>query len=207
MLKVHHLPASRSCRVVWLLEELGLPYEIDAKSLSDGSLRTDAYRAKNPLGRVPTLEDEGTVFYESGAILQYVLERYGEGRLEPEITSPARALYLQWFHWAEATLMPPIVLINGNRFVLKEADRSEAALRVARRQLAKALAVLDGAVAGKKFLVDDQLSAADIMAGYAVTNAKMVGELPDEPEAVHAWLDGLAARPAYQRAFAGGFGR
>ena len=81
-----------------------------------------------------------------------------------------------------------------------------AADRVARRQLAKILAVLDDAVRGREFLVGDQLSAADIMVGYSVTLAKMVGELPPEPRAVHAWLGGLAARPAYQRTFAGGFG-
>lgn len=205
-MKLHHIPGSRSCRVVWLLEELGVPYELAPMSLRDGSLRAPEYRAKNPLGRVPTLEDEGVVFYESGAILQYLLERYGEGRLEPATQSPSRPIFLQWFHWAEATLLPPIVLINGNRFVLKEEDRSDAALRVARRQLAKILAVLDDAVRDKQFLVDDELTAADIMAGYGVTLAKLVGELPDEPTAVHAWLEGLAARPAYKRAFDGGFG-
>lgn len=205
-MKLHHVPGSRSCRVVWLLEELGVPYELDQKALGDGSLRTEEYRAKNPLGRVPTLEDGGVVFYESGAILQFLLERYAKGRLAPPIDSPSRPIFLQWFHWAEATLMPPIVSINGNRFVLKEADRSEAALSVARRQLSKILAVLDDAVRGKEFLVDDQLSAADIMVGYGVTLAKMVGELPAGPKAVHTWLEGLAARPAYQRTFEGGFG-
>ncbi len=125
-MRLHHLPGSLSCRVLWLLEELGVPYEIDRKAFFDGSLRTAKYRAKNPLGRAPTLEDDGVVFYESGAIVQYLLERYGQGRLAPPIESVSRAIFLQWFHWGEATLMPPIVWINSNRSVLKEQDRSES---------------------------------------------------------------------------------
>jgi glutathione S-transferase len=205
-MKLHHVPGARSCRVRWLLEELGIEYELDQKALADGSLRTPEYLALNPLGRVPTFEDAGVVFYESGAIVQYLLERYGAGRLAPSIESPSRPIFLQWFHWAEATLMPPIAAINSNRFVLKEKDRSETALSVGRRQLARALRVLGTAVEGRAFLVDDAFSAADIMTAYSVTLAQLVGELPDEPESVHVWLAGLAARPAYQRSFTGGFG-
>ncbi len=205
-MKLHHVPGARSCRVRWLLEELGIEYELDQKALRDGSLRSPEYLAKNPNGKVPTLEDDGVIFYESGAILQYLLERYGKGRLAPAIDSPSRPIFLQWFHWAEATLMPPMGVIMGNRFVLTEEDRSEAALSVARRQLANALRVLAGSVEGKAFLVDDELSAADIMVAYSLTLAKMVGELPEEPESLHHWLAGLAARPGYQTAFEGGFG-
>ena len=205
-MKLYHVPGSRSCRVRWLLEELGLPCEIEQRGLADGSLRTPEYLAKNPLGRVPTLEDDGVVFSESGAILQYLLERYGEGRLAPAIGSPSRPIFLQWFHWGEATLMPPMAAIMANRFVLKEADRSETALGIARRQLAKALAVLGDAVDGKRFLVDDEFSAADIMVGYGLTLAQNVGELPEEPSSVSTWLAGLAERPAYQTAFSGGLG-
>jgi len=185
---------------------LGIEYELEQKGLADGSLRSEECLTKNPLGKVPTLEDQGVVFYESGAILQYLLERYGEGRLAPSIESPSRPIFLQWFHWAEATLMPPMATIMGNRFVLKEADRSEAALSVGRRQLANALRILGAAVEGKAFLVDDEFSAADIMAGYSLTLAKTVGELPEEPKSIHVYLEGLAARPAYQRSFEGGLG-
>ena len=205
-MKLYHLPGSRSCRVLWLIYELGLECEIEKLSLADGSMRTESYRALNPLGRAPTLEDEGGVLYESGAIVEYLLERYGAGRLAPAVGSPGRAHYLQWLHWGEATLMPPITAINGNRFVLPEKDRSEAALDVARRQLAKVLAVLGQVLEGREFLVGSEFSAADIMVGYGVSLAKMVGELPDQPESIHTWWDQLAARPACQRAFEGGFG-
>ncbi len=205
-MKLYHVPGSRSCRVRWLLEELEIDHEVEGLGMADGSLRDEAYRKKNPHGRVPTLEDRGVTFYESGAILQYLLERYGEGRLEPAVESASRPIYLQWFHWGEATLMPPSTAIMGNRFVLKEADRSRTALDVARRQLARVLDVLGQAVAGREFLVDDRLTAADIMVGYGVSLVRMVGELPDEPSSVHTWLEGLAARPAYRRAFEGGLG-
>ena len=82
---LYHVPGSRSCRVRWLLEELGVDYTLESLSITDGSLRTDEYRALNPLGRVPTLEDGGVAFYESGAILQYLLENYADGNLAPPI--------------------------------------------------------------------------------------------------------------------------
>ena len=205
-MKLYHVPGARSARVRWLLLELGVECEVVPLSLADGSLRTPAYRALNPLGRVPTLEDEGQAFYESGAILQYLLERHGAGRLEPAVGAPDRPRYLQWFHWGEATLMPPIVTMNSHRFVLPEADRSAKAVDVSRRQLARILDVLDEALAGRDYLVGDGFTAADVMVGYGVTLAKWVGELPPDFEAVGRWLDGLATRPAYQEAFAGGFG-
>lgn len=206
VLKLYHLPGSRSCRVLWLIFELGLECEIEKMSLADGSLRANSYRELNPLGKAPTLDDAGVVLYESGAIVEYLLERYGAGRLAPAVGSADRAQYLQWLHWGEATLLPPIAAINGNRFVLAESDRSEAALDVARRQLSRVLNVLGGVVANREFLVGDEFSAADIMVGYGVRLAKMVGELPEQPESIHEWHDGLAARAAYQRAFDGDFG-
>ena len=203
-MKLHHVSGSRSLRVRWLLEELELPYELVTHTLGGASLRSPSYRALNPQSRVPTLEDEGVVLFESGAIMQFVLERYGAGRLEPAADDPDRALYLQWFHWGEAALMPPLHVIMGNRFVLKESDRSEVALNVARRQFAQLLGVLGDALEGKDFLVGNRFTAADIMAVYGVTLVKQVGEMPDEPRAVHAWHDRLTARPAFERAFGKG---
>lgn len=204
-MKLYHVPGSRSARVLWLLLELDLPHEVEPLSMADGSLRSPEYLAIHPLGRVPALEDAGTTFYESGAIVQYLLERYGEGRLEPPVGSPDRAPYLQWFHWGEATLLPPIVTMNAHRFALPEKDRSEKAIDVAQRQLARILGVLEQALEGRSYLVGDDFTAADLMVGYGVTLAKLVGELPDDLPAVHAWLSRLDDRPAYAAALAGGF--
>ncbi len=205
-MKLYHIPGSRSCRVRGLLEELELDYELVSFQLLDRELTSPEYLAKNPMGRVPTLEDKGVTFFESGAILEYILERYGEGRLRPDTTSDLWPIYLQWFHWGEAALMPPMAVIMGNRFVLKEEDRSERALNVARRQLANLLKVLGAAVAGRKYLVGDDLTAADIVTAYSLQLLKSVGELPDSPASVHEWHSKLSARPAFVRAFEGGFG-
>lgn len=204
-MKLYHVPGSRSARVLWLLLELNLPHEVERLSMADGSLRSPEYLAIHPLGRVPALEDEGTTFYESGAIVQYLLERYGKGRLEPSVGSRDRARYLQWFHWGEATLLPPIVTMNAHRFALPEKDRSEKAIDVAQRQLARIFGVLEQALEGRSYLVGDDFTAADLMVGYGVTLAKLVGELPDDLPAVHAWLSRLADRSAYAAALAGGF--
>jgi glutathione S-transferase len=205
-MKLHHVQGSRSCRVRWLLEELGLDYALETYSLADGTLKGAAYRAKNPLGLVPTLEDGGVVLFESGAILQYLLERYGEGRLEPEIGTPERARYLQWFHWGEATMMPPLGDIMRQRFLLPEEKRSEAGLEDARKRLSKCLGALAAEVEEGGFVAGSEFSAADIMMAYGPHLARMVGELPDEPKAVHDYLARVGARPAFERAFGpGGF--
>ncbi|MFO0687315.1 MAG: glutathione S-transferase family protein [Myxococcota bacterium] len=206
-MRVHHVPGSRSCRVIWLLEELGgIEYEVETYRLGDPRLRSPAYRALNPAGKVPTLEDAGVAFHESGAIVQYLLERHGRGRLEPAVASPARGPYLQWMHWSEASLMPPLGQINAHKFVLREADRIPAALDLARRQLARVVEQLDHALAGVDHLVEDRFTAADLMAGYGIALARLVGELPAGMAAVEAWFERLSRRPAFERALAGGFG-
>jgi len=206
-MKLHHVPGSRSCRVIWLLEELGgIDYQVETYRLGDPRLRAPGYLALNPGAKVPTLEDEGVAFHESGAIVQYLLERHGRGRLEPAIGAPARGPFLQWMHWSEASLMPPLGQINAHKFVLRETDRIPAALALARRQFAKVLAQLDQALQRADYLVEGRFTAADLMAGYSISLARMVGELPDPPAAIDAWFARLSARLAYARAFAGGFG-
>lgn len=207
MLKLHHVPGARSCRVIWLLEELGgIDYALETHRLGDPRLRAPEYRRLNPAGKVPTLEDGDVAFFESGAIVQYLLERHGRGRLEPAVDSPARGPYLQWMHWSEASLMPPLGQINAHKFVLREADRIPQALELARRQFAKVLAQLGDALAGRDYLVEDRFTAADLMAGYGIALARLVDELPPGPPVLHAWFERLAARPAFERAFRGGFG-
>lgn len=204
-MKLHHLPGSRSCRIRWLLEELGVAYEIETHRLGGPTLRSPTYRALNPLGLVPTLEDESAVLFESGAIVQYLLERHGSGRLEPAPDAAERAVYLQWFHWGEATLIPPLTDIMRHRFVLPEAERSPVALADARKRFLRRLEVVADTVRGRASILRSGFSAADIMLGYGLSLARSVGELPPEPGAVQAYLDELARRPAFQAAFEGGF--
>jgi glutathione S-transferase len=201
MLKLYHATGSRSCRVRWLLAELGLECELVTLGLRDGATRTPEYLAKNPLGKVPTLEDGALVLYESGAIVEYLLEQYGRGRLAPAPGSPERPLFLQWLHWSEATLMPPLADVLSQRIFLPEALRQPALRDAARERFRRALAVIEAALAGREYLLASGFSAADVMAAYAAQLAKQVGELPPELPRVTAWLERLSQRPAFRQAF------
>jgi glutathione S-transferase len=198
---LHHVSGSRSVRVRWLLEELGLDYELERYSLTDGSLKTPEYREKSPLGKVPALHDGDLRLHESGAIVTYLLETYGEGRLEPAAGSPDRPLFHQWMWFSEATLMPPLGEIIANSFLLPKADRSEAALRNAKTRLGRALKLLEREIAGD-YLLASGFSAADIMTCMALQLAKNLGQLPEDVPGVAAYLERAAARPAFQKAFA-----
>ena len=101
MIKLYHAPLSRSVRIYWLLEELELPYELVSAELVSPTVKP--FSQPTPFGKVPAIEDDGISMFESGAILEYILERYGEGRLAPEFGSPQRSAFLQWVHFAEAT--------------------------------------------------------------------------------------------------------
>jgi glutathione S-transferase len=201
MIRLYHATGSRSCRVRWLLEELGQPYEISPVKLRDPSSRTPEYLAKNPLGKVPTLEDGSLVLFESGAIVEYLLETYGKGRLAPAPGDAERPLFLQWLHWSEATLMPPLADVLTHKLFLPEAQRSAALCDAARERFARTLGVVESALAGRDTLLASGFSAADIMTAYAVHLARMLAELPAGLPRVGAWYERLAARPAFQKAF------
>ena len=202
MLTLYHSPSSRSARVRWLLEELGIAYRLETLSFADGSLQSPAYLAKNPLGKVPTLEEDGVVIYESGAIVEYLLERHGRGRLAPAPGSPERPAFLQWLHWSEATCMYPIGEIAQHAFMRPEAERIPALVDDAKKRLARILGVVEQELATRDTLLPSGFSAADIMLGYGLQIAKLIGQLPPELPRTNAYLARLAARPAFQKAFA-----
>jgi glutathione S-transferase len=203
LITIYHAPASRSARVRWLLEELGVEYRLETLSFGDGSMQTPAYLAKNPLGKVPTVEDGVVVIYESGAIVEYLLERYGHGRLAPAPGSPERPAFLQWLHWSEATFLRPLGEIVQHSFLRPEAERIPAVVADARKQLGRLLDVVEKELAGRDHLLPSGFSAADIMQGYGLQLAKLIGQLPADRPRVAAYLDRLAARPAFQKAFSG----
>lgn len=197
MITLHHVPYSRSLRVRWLLEELGLPYELAVRSFGD--LKRPEHLALHPLGKVPVLEDGEVVLFESGAILQHLLERYGSGRLEPKPGTPERARYWQWFHYAEASLTPPLGLIVRHTVLLPEPERLPAVLEHARAEEQRALAPVERALVGQSWLLPD-FSAADIMLGYSLKLASLLRLLGDATPELSAYLARCEARPAYQRA-------
>ena len=201
MIKLYHAQLTRSVRILWLLEELGLPYELATVQFSPPS-PTTGFSQQTPLGKFPAIEDGDLRMFESGAILEYILERYGKGRLAPAPGTPARGLFLQWVHFAEATLFPPLGVIAFNTLFKPEAERIPAAVADARSMAATSLRVLERALDGKDYLLGAEFSGADIMMGYTLMTAQFLGVLTDEYPNVRAYFARLQARPGFQKALA-----
>jgi glutathione S-transferase len=201
MLKLHFAPNSRAGRIVWLLEELELPYELNRMDFHPKDLKSDEHRARHPLGRVPVLDDGDISIYESGAIVEYVLERHKNGGLKPAVDSPAFPDYLQWFHYCEGMVMPPINTIVVQTILLPPERRDEKALGQAQRLLTRALAPIEEALTGKDYLIGD-FSAADIMLGHAVFMSNRSGCVTDEMTNIKAYIERIEQRPAFQKAMA-----
>ncbi|MEO0786315.1 MAG: glutathione S-transferase family protein [Pseudomonadota bacterium] len=199
MLKLHFAPNSRAGRIVWLLEELQLPYEINKMAFHPKDLKSDEHRARHPLGRVPVLEDGDVSIFESGAIVEYVLERHKNGGLKPAVDDRRFPDYLQWFHYCEGMVMPPINTVVVNTILLPEDRRDETVLGQARRLLTKALAPVNEALDGKEYLIGD-FSAADIMLGHACFMANRMGCVSDEMTHLKGYVERITARPAFQTA-------
>ncbi len=195
MLKLHHAPNSRSGRIVWLLKELDLPFELNAMAFHPKDLKSDEHRARHPLGRVPVLEDGDVRIFESGAIVEYIMARYGDGGLKPAVDSPEFPYYLQWFHYCEGMIMPPINTIMVHTVLLPPDRRDETVLAQARRLLSRALAPINDALEGKDYLIGD-FSAADIMLGHSCVMSGRLGLITDEMPHLAAYVERLNARPA-----------
>ena len=199
MLKLHFAPNSRAGRIMWLLEELELPYELNRMDFNPKDLKSDEHRARHPLGRVPVLDDDDVSIYESGAIVEYILERHKNGGLKPAGESPLFPEYLQWFHYCEGMVMPPVNTIVVQTLLLPPDRRDETALGQAQRLLTKALAPVDEALAGRDYLIGD-FSGADIMLGHACFMSNRLGCVPDEMANLKGYVERIAARPAFDKA-------
>ena len=199
MLTLHFAPNSRAGRILWLLEELELPYELNRMDFHPKDLKSDAHRARHPLGRVPVLDDGDVSIYESGAIVEYVLERHKNGGLKPAVDSPLYPDYLQWFHYCEGMVMPPVNTIVVQTVLLPPDRRDETALGQAQRLLTKALAPVEEALAGKDYLIGD-FSAADVMLGHACFMSNRLGCVTDDMINLKGYVARIAARPAFDKA-------
>ncbi|WP_179400636.1 glutathione S-transferase family protein [Burkholderia guangdongensis] len=211
MLTVHHLNNSRSQRVLWLLEELDVPYEIvryerDPKTM----LAPPELHAIHPLGKSPVVTDDGHTLAESGAIIEYLVERYGDGRLAPPAGTQARLDYRYWLHYAEGSAMPPLLLkLVALRigsapipFFAKPIARKIAATLQSTfidPQIALHLGYIDGALRRTGWFAGDAFSAADIQMSFPLEAATARGTGADHP-AIASFLKTIHARPAYQRA-------
>ena len=199
MLTLHFAPNSRAGRIVWLLEELELEYGINKMAFNPKDLKSDEHRARHPLGRVPVLDDGDVRIYESGAIVEYVIERHKNGGLKPEVSDPLYPEYLQWFHYCEGMVMPPVNTIVVQTLLLPPDRRDETVLGQAQRLLAKALEPVDESLAGRDYLIGS-FSAADIMLGHACFMSSRLGCVSDEMANLKAYVERISERPAFKTA-------
>jgi glutathione S-transferase len=199
MLKLHFAPNSRAGRIVWLLEELGLPYELNKMAFHPKDLKSEEHRSRHPLGRVPVLEDGDISIFESGAIVDYVLERHKNGGLKPAVDAAEFPEYLQWFHYCEGMVMPPMNTVVVHTLLLPPDRRDEKVLGQAKRLLTKALQPIDEALAGRDYLIGN-FSGADIMLGHACFMSKRLGCVSDELGNIIEYVSRIETRPAFQKA-------
>ena len=202
MLRIYHVPGTRSVRVVWLCEELGLAYERVPVDFSPEYRASAEWRRLNPVGKVPAMTDGDLVLFESGAMVEYILDRYGEGRLRPAQGSASHPRYLQWSWFAEATFARALGEIVNHRRVF--GDESSARVLDEMRDRARVcLEAIDDALDGQDYLVGGDFTAADIMMGYSIFLAKWVGAMKEgEFPNVSTYFARLRARPAFVRAMA-----
>ena len=199
MIVVHHLNDSRSQRVLWLLEELGLKYQIQHYQRDPQTrLAPPELMAVHPLGKSPVLTDDGQTVFESGAIVDYLIRHHGDGRLQPSVGWPEHETYLQWLHYAEGSAMLPLML------KLYVGRLGEAGAPLAPRidsELANHLGFIDTSLQGRDWLVGENLTGADIQMSFVGEAAR--GLRVQYPN-IDAWVKRFQARPAYRRALARG---
>ncbi len=201
MIRIYHAPRTRSVRVIWLCEELGIPYEVVTIDFSREFRASDEWRAMHPQGKVPVMEDGDITIFESCAMIQYLLDRYGDGRLQPEAGSEAAAHYQQWCWFAESSFARPLGDMIHHSRLRPEHERIPGVVEDARLRAEPCLAATDQHLVNRDYLVGDTFSGADIIMAWTLFLAKML-ELFDEESAPNAWryLANLEARPAYQSA-------
>ena len=202
MIEIYHAPLTRGIRPIWICEELGLEYTVVPVDFSAEYRASAAWRRMNPVGKVPVLVDGGLTMFESGAMVQYLVDRYGGGdrpALQPEPGTSEHALYLQWSWFAESTFARPLGEIVNHRRVFAEGERNEAAMAEMRERSRLCVTALEDAVADSTWILGETFSAADVMLGYSLKlHTELVpGELPD---ALARYWAALSTRPGYRAA-------
>jgi len=204
MLTVHHLGISQSERIVWLCEELEIPYELVRYERDPQTrLAPAAYKALHPMGIAPVIEDEDVKMSESGAIIDYVLGKYGNGRLSVGADQANFADYLFWFHFANGTFMATFMLEMVAKLAGASPDNPLIAALLDRTR--RALELLEARLGTAAYLAGDEFTAADIMLLFPLTTGRLFAprDLSAFPN-IQAYLARVGARPAYQRAMAKG---
>lgn len=195
MITLHHVPESRSMRVLWLLHELDLPFETRTWPF-DKSLRSAQYLALSPAGRVPALEIDGGRYFESGAMIELLCERFPDAGLGRAPGDPERAMWLTWVHFAETITQHSAALTQQHIVLREDHMRSATVMKLEAARLAKCYDALDAALAGQTYLLASGFSAADIAVGQACYMAQKFARIEDHPD-LAGWYARLTARPAF----------
>ena len=200
MLTVHHLGKSQSERIVWLCEELAIPYELKRYARDPVTMLAPAdYKALHPIGAAPVITDGDLVLAESGAVVEYIIAKYGDGRLTPKASHPDFAPFLYWFHFANGTLqanMGRYMILNR----LKPPDDNPVLLATKAR-VDRAFDLVDARAREAEYLAGGEFTSADIMMGFSLTTMRyfLPYDLARCPNII-GYLARIAARPAYRRA-------
>ncbi len=215
MIIVHHLEHSRSQRILWMLEELGVDYEIKRYQRDpETRLAPPDLRKVHPLGKSPVISDAGRTLAESANILEYLARHYGKGRWAPAMKSDAYWDYNYWMHYAEGSLMPPLLLrlvfdmvSTKSPFFIKPLAKgisSQVGKAFINPQIRTHLDFVDAQLADREWFAGERISAADLQMCFPLEAAKARGLIGDERLNIHAFVERCHARPAYRRALEAG---
>lgn len=210
MIIVHYLEKSRAHRVLWLLEELGVDYDVKTYRRTREFRAPESLKAVHPLGKSPVVEDDGRVIAESGAIMEYLVDRYGGETLRPPAGTDERLRYNYWMHYAEGSAMPLLVmklifssLPSRMPFFLRPMARTiskAVSERLIDPQIADHVALWKAELAHGGWFAGDAFSAADIIMSYPVEAGVTRIAQGQDIDVIRTWMDRIRARPAYQRA-------
>jgi len=202
MITIYHSPMTRSCRIIWLAEELGLDYEVKSFELFSEQMTGPEFLAIHPLGKVPAIKDGDFVLWETIAIMEYLVARYSAGELLPPRDTESGATAIQWMEFGEnqlTVLASEIVVHDG----ILPAERTIPALvDRGRDELPKILAIVERALNDQPYIAGEHFTAADIVMGFALPIAMHAGFLGSDTPSCVAYHERLSARPAYQKAMA-----
>ena len=199
-LTLYHVAGSRSLRVIWLCLELDLPLTIETIDFSPKFRNSAGWRTLSPTGKVPVLRDDGFTMFESGAMLQYLLDAYGAGRLQPRAGTQAAAWFQQWSWFAEATCARPLGENAQHTVVRPEVLRIPAVVDDARQRASICLQALEVGMGAGPYLLGNAFTAADVNMGYSLVLAERFGLIEPGLNRVVSYFDALKTRPHFVKA-------
>ena len=200
MLKLHFCSNSRAQRVLWLLEELDLQYQLNKIKFHPSELKSEEHRRRHPLGRVPVLEDNDVMIYESGAIIEYIIAKYDKIGLKPSVDDILFPIYLQWYHYCEGMVMPPMNSIVVHTMILPPERRDPEVLRQAKNLLTKSILPIDELLKNNKYLIGEKISGVDFMLGHALFMADKLKCVNEDMGNIKKYLELVNSLKSFQKA-------